>query len=87
MSVVHQGLADLLFSWGDQELSVPGIQVTLVETMPQIFQLAFVPEQPGSETAEFVQVLLPGGRIEAGRVSYSRPGSLVFTTRGGPTHA
>lgn len=86
MSVVHQGPADLIFYLDDQELAAMGVRIILVETMPQMFELTFLPDQPGSERARRVQVTLPDGRIECGAVGYSKPGRLTFAVRREPGH-
>ena len=86
MSIVHQGPADLIFYQGDHELAVAGVHIILVETMPQLFELMFVPDQPGSEQAQRVQVTLPSGRVDCGTVRFSKPGWLTFVAGGEPGH-
>lgn len=76
--MTYGGPADVLFIQEDQEKLVPALEVRFTQTHTAVFDLSFTPDRPERQGCTALRVTLPDGRDEAGAVTYSTWGTLVF---------
>lgn len=80
--VTNSYVGPALLSFVQEDGAEPSadVSVTLVETMPGLFELSFPHALPAAQAAVWVRVRLPDGQERSGQVRYLAPSSLTFRT-------
>ena len=78
--MTYRGLADEVFTHGESECRVSGLEVAFDQTHTAVFRIGFLTDRPERIACTAVHVTLANGWVEYGPVTYIPAFGLVFFT-------